>query len=108
MTQTLNTNSIEQRRAGRLASTGLQCTLGMIQNISASGMVVLCQGAVPSRAAVLIGHGEVHISIHVRRIWIKRIGFRKRLVAYRFIDPPENILGLINGAKLPNHIKRVL
>ncbi len=103
MTQTITTNSIEQRRAGRLAGTDLQCTLGMIENISANGMVILCLGAVPSRAAVLIGYGEDYISVH-----IKRIGFRKRLVAYRFIDPPENILGLISGVKLPNHIKRVL
>ena len=108
MTQLENTNSIEQRRAGRLSGTELQCTLGMIENISANGMVILCLGAVPYRAAVLIGHGEDHIKVHVRRIWIKRIGFRKRLVAYRFIDPPENILGLISGVKLPNHIKRVL
>ena len=108
MTQTETTNSIEQRRAGRLACTELQCTLGMVENISANGMVILCLGAVPSCAAVLIGYGEDYISVHIRRIWIKRIGFRKRLVAYRFIDPPENILGLINGAKLPNHIKRVL
>ena len=108
MTQTVNTNSIEQRRAGRLAGTELQCTLGMIENISANGMVILCLGAVPSRAAVLIGYGKDHIEVHVRRIWIKRIGFRKRLVAYRFIDPPENILGLVSGTRLPDHIKRVL
>ncbi len=108
MIEAETTNTIDQRRAGRLADTDLQCTLGTIQNISANGMVVLCQGAVPSRAAVLIGHGEDYISVHVRRIWIKRIGFRKRLAAYRFIDPPENMLGLISGAKLPNNIKRVL
>ena len=108
MLKTEDTNSIEQRRAGRLAGTELQCTLGMIQNISANGMVILCQGSAPSRASVFIGYGEDYISVHIRRIWIKRIGFRKRLAAYRFIDPPENILSLISGAKLPNHIKRVL
>lgn len=108
MKKSERTNSIERRRAGRLANTELQCTLGMIQNISAGGMVILCRDAYPSRASVLIGTGEEHICVLIRRIWIKRIGFRKRLVGYRFIDPPENLLGLLRGANLPNHIKRVI
>ncbi|MCH7545519.1 MAG: hypothetical protein IID30_03850 [Planctomycetes bacterium] len=108
MKKTERTNLIERRRAGRLADTELQCTLGLIQNISASGMVLLCRDTIPKRASVLIGVGEDHISVFIRRIWIKRLGYKKRLVGYRFIDPPENLLGVLRGAKLPKHIMRVI
>ena len=108
MKKTERTNLIERRRAGRLADTELQCTLGLIQNISASGMVLLCRDTIPKRASVLIGVGEDHISVFIRRIWIKRLGYKKRLVGYRFIDPPENLLGVLSGAKLPKHIMRVI
>ena len=70
MKKTERTNLIERRRAGRLADTELQCTLGLIQNISASGMVLLCRDTIPTRASVLIGGGDVHITVFIRRIWI--------------------------------------
>ena len=108
MEKTESTNLNERRRAGRLANTDLQCTLGTIQNISAGGMVILCRESYPKRASVLIGLGDDHLSVFIRRIWIKRLGYKRRLVGYRFIDPPGNLFALLRGAKLPNHIKRVI
>ena len=102
------TNFNERRQAGRYVNSELRCTLGEIQNISASGMAILCRKAPPHRAEVLIGIGEEHICVLITRIWLKRLGFRKRLVGYLFIDPPAKLLGLLRSEKLPSHIKRVI
>ena len=71
-------------------------------------MEILCQDSAPYRASVLIGFDEDRICVTIKRIWIKHLEGRKRLVGYQFVDPPENILGLIRGVKLPIEIKRVI
>ena len=108
MKESKHTNSDEGRQAGRLAEVELQCTLGEIKNLSATGMAILCRKAPPHRVEVLIGNGEEHICVSLTRIWVKRLGFRKRLIGYQFIDPPEKLLGLLSNEKLPIHIKRVI
>ena len=100
--------SYKRRQTGRLVNTELQCSLGEIQNISASGMEILCRDSAPYSASVLIGFDENHICVSIKRIWIKHLESQKRLIGYQFVDPPENILGLIRGAKLPIEIKRVI
>ena len=71
-------------------------------------MEILCRDSAPYSASVLIGFDENHICVSIKRIWIKHLESQKRLIGYQFVDPPENILGLIRGAKLPIDIKRVI
>ena len=71
-------------------------------------MEILCRDSAPYSASVLIGFEENRICVLIKRIWIKNLENRKRLIGYKFVDPPENILGLLRGAKLPIDIKRVI
>ncbi len=103
-----HTNSNECRRAGRLVNVELQCTLGEIKNISATGMAILCRKTPPHRVEVLVGNGEEQICVLITRKWVKRLGIQKRLVGYQFIDPPDKLFGLLRNEKLPIHIKRVI
>ena len=103
-----HTNSYKRRKTGRLVNTELQCSLGEIQNISASGMEILCRDSAPYSASVLIGFDEDRICVLIKRIWITQLDTRKSLVGYQFVDPPENILGLLRGATFSVDVKRVI
>ncbi len=83
-----HTNSYKRRQTGRLVNTDLQCSLGEIQNISASGMEILCQDSAPYSASVLIGFDEDRICVSIKRIWVKHLESQKRLVGYQFVAIP--------------------
>ena len=108
MEESKHTNSYKRRKTGRLINTELQCSLGEIQNISANGMEILCRGSAPDSASVLIGFDEDRICVLIKRIWITHLDTQKSLIGYQFVDPPENILGLLREAKFSLDVKRVI
>lgn len=86
----------------------MSCSLGRIINISAGGMVVVTRERVRHRVDVVIGVVPEAVHVTAKRVWVKRYGLRRRLVGYQFIDPPPNLLQLINGSQLPTNIQRVI
>lgn len=97
-----------RRQSGRVDFSGVDCDLGTIINISAGGMVV--QGRPPDvlRKEVQFGEDEDTFTVNVEHIWEQKIGFRKHIIGYRFVDPPEDLLHRLCGSKLPTAIPRVI
>jgi len=98
---------INRRRHGRIAVGDIECSVGRIINISAGGMVVVGREA-KHMVDVVIGGGSTRVVVKARRVWAKRHGFTRRMVAYQFIDPPSNLLQLVNGQQLPTNVIRVI
>ena len=96
-----------RRRYGRVAVDDIECSVGRIINISAGGMVVVSRQAA-HKVDVTIGAKPDRMVIKAERVWAKRYGFTRRLVAYRFIDPPSNLLQLVNGQQLQTNVMRVI
>lgn len=108
MNQELNQQvTSERRRHGRILATDLRSSLGKILNLSASGMVVLVTSAAHYRIEVEIGDGDQRVIVLAERIWTRRIDSR-HMAGFQFIDPPANLLELINGSQLPTRIQRVI
>ena len=97
-----------RRQTGRVDFAGIECDLGTIVNISAGGMVV--QGRPPEvlRREVQFGEDEDTFTVIVEHIWEQKIGFRKHLIGYRFLDPHEDLLHRLCVSKLPTAIPRVI
>ncbi len=102
-----NTSGENRRRYGRLVVDDLKCSVGRIVNISAGGMVVVGRCSA-HKVDVVIGGKANQVVITAVRVWAKRYGFSRRMVAYRFVEPPPNLLQLINGAQLPTNVIRVI
>ena len=98
-----------RRQSGRIDFGGASCELGTIVNISAGGMVVQNKYAPDrSRCDVTIGeHGEA-LRLSVEHVWTQRLRFRKFQVAYRFVDPPPDLMKKLCGVKLSDTIPRVI
>ncbi len=81
--------------------------MGRIINISAGGMVVVSRQAA-HKVDVAIGVKPHRLVVKAERVWAKRYGFTRHLVAYKFIDPPPNLLQLVNGQQLQTNVMRVI
>lgn len=97
-----------RRQSGRVDFSGVICDLGKIMNISAGGMVI--QGKLPDvlRQEVQFCEDEDAFTAIVEHIWEQKIGFRKYIIGYRFIDPPADLLQRLCGSKLSTAIPRVI
>lgn len=83
----------EVRRHGRLRCHLLECLLGEVQDISASGLRVRSRG----KPVVKVGECMIltlqsvstRLELPVEVVWVKKVGFRRYDVGLRFGDLPR-------------------
>lgn len=78
------------RGAGRLNCKRLRCEYGEVLNISATGLLIYRRGS-----KVLWPNQKTHltleytlgqVTVNCRVAWVKRVGFRRRLIGVEFVD----------------------
>jgi hypothetical protein len=97
-----------RRRAGRIRTLGVQCTLGEVVDISASGMRVISRG----RAVLGEGQGGTIsmatpagvLALDVRVMWVRRSGWRSAEMGVQLInvtpDVLEGVRSILRGASI--------
>ncbi|WP_432799969.1 DnaJ domain-containing protein [Poriferisphaera sp. WC338] len=80
-----------RRNAPRHAAAGIQCQLGQILDLSATGMRVECKGAKspvkPGQTGnIQLEHQNKKIKLNAQARWVKRKGLFKHEVGLKFID----------------------
>ncbi len=101
-------NHSQPRKFGRVRLPELLCSRGKVQNISAGGMAVLCRSASYRRIDVVFIKGANRVHVQAERVWVKRLGIFKRLVGYRFLDAPDDLLQRLNHKHFTTEIHRVI
>ena len=97
-----------QRKHGRLDGEGVECSHGLVENISAGGIVL--RGTLPEdeRVEIVLGEGDDQINVTVERIWSSPIGRHASRTGYRFVDTPPNFIEALKGVRLPVRQPRVV
>jgi len=87
------------RRHGRIRTEELQCCLGNVIDLSASGMRVAGRGRnVVQKDQVVemtLRHAEVEFEIKCRVAHVTRAGFRKHVIGLEFIDLSDEDRGRV-------------
>ena len=87
MTQSIQIK--ERRRHGRLKQPDLQCSAGVVLDLSAGGVRVLTKRPLKGKTHITFYLGERHrVDADCQIIWCKRIGFRTHLVGLQFLNLP--------------------
>lgn len=82
--------SNEMRRKGRVRCKMLECSLGRVTDLSASGMRVQRPSRLENRigehVGVVLAHleGELHLRCRVR--WLRASGFRREEIGLQFLN----------------------
>src|SRR5688572_28143642 len=76
----------ERRESNRVRQQGIQCNLGVVLDISPTGLRVLSTSSLSGDVSVALDGGEVHVMVHGIVAWCRRIGFRKYMAGLRFPD----------------------
>ena len=76
----------------------LQCSLGRVLDISATGMRVSCR-RVPKEKwiKILLNTTVDPLPVRARVAWTKRMGFRKHEVGLHFVEPSPEIVKLVRS-----------
>jgi len=78
----------DKRRHGRLRCCAVQCSLGEVIDMSASGMRILSKRKVSMQEGTLteirIGHPPTDIKVRVRIVWKYRRGFRQHEIGVEY------------------------
>jgi hypothetical protein len=87
-------NADNRRVAGRVILQGIECSIGQVLDLSATGMRVECASKPTIKEGQTFGmvlqglHGPVNMVGQVA--WIKKSGWRAHQIGIRFLDPsPE-------------------
>jgi len=100
--------SRNSRRAGRLPQDTLACNLGIVLDISAGGMRVLCSKMPPRRTEiVLLGH-NLPGPLVAEITWYKRVGFFKREVGMQFVNVTPQIANCLTSIARDNRTRRAV
>lgn len=94
----------ERRRHGRVRCATLNTKFGSIEDMSASGMRIICKGwRKPKIGTILnvdIKHSNGIADVKCQIVWVKHLGLRKYEAAFKFIDlDPEHQRELLNAAQ---------
>jgi hypothetical protein len=81
----------QDRRAGRLSTTGLTCSVGKVINISRDGMLVQARTAPQGIISVEITDRNTTLYVTAEVVWTKRVGLFKKQMGLRFIDVPSDV-----------------
>jgi len=80
----------DKRRPGRVQCIGLNCSLGKVLDLSATGMRLACRARralrVGETVQVALTYGESRLVTEARVAWVVRAGFRKRQMGMEFVD----------------------
>lgn len=77
----------ERRRSGRVRiTTGVQCNLGEVLDISGTGLRLLARKAMCGVADITLLAPGIGVRLPSEIMWSKRLGFRKHLLGVRFLE----------------------
>jgi hypothetical protein len=79
----------ERRMRGRLRQQGVMSNLGVVLDLSASGMRVLSTRAESGESNILIWTESDRLALRGAVVWSKRVGFRRHLNGVRFVELDE-------------------
>lgn len=100
----LHSRGQNARRHGRLQTKDINCSLGRVLDISASGMRILhrCLSAINTGDEGACTVGSVHgsFSVYYRIAWARRVALTKWEVGIEFVDPTPQ------AAEVLSHIAR--
>ena len=78
----------ERRRHGRIRCATLRTSFGSIEDMSASGMRIICKGWRKPKLGTIMDvdikypNGQLNVKCEI--VWIKHLGLRKYEAAFRF------------------------
>jgi hypothetical protein len=76
----------DRRAAGRVLQQGVACNLGIVIDMSAGGMRVLCTRGHHGQMLIRLQSDCDVMSLLVETAWSHRAGFRRHMVGLRFLD----------------------
>ena len=104
----LMATGISRRRAGRLPQDTLACNIGIVLDISAGGMRVLCTKMPPRQLEVsLFGH-QLPGPLTAQVSWYKRVGLFKREVGMCFVNVTPEIANCLTSIARDNRLRRAV
>src|SRR5262245_25687982 len=80
---------VERRLRGRVRQQGVVSNLGVVLDLSAGGMRILSTRQIEGQMDVRIWTEGDSIMLKASTVWSKRIGFRRHLVGFEFLDLDE-------------------
>lgn len=91
----------DKRRADRHQTNALSCHLGGVQDISATGMKLNCEGKPPVKIGqvidVKLNSGSHRIPVRAQVVWIKRRGFKTFTIGLRFVNIKKSLQAAIES-----------
>ena len=96
-----------RRKSGRLPQDALACNLGIVLDISAGGMRILCTRPPRKRVRVRLHGYKLPAPLIAVRAWSKRIGLLKHRVGLRFENVSPALAHRLTAIAAANRMRRV-
>jgi hypothetical protein len=97
-----------RRKSGRLPQDAMACNLGIVLDISAGGMSVLCTRRPRKRCQVHLHGFKLPARLMAVRTWCKRLGLFKQKVGLRFENVTPEMARRLTAIAATNRARRVL
>ncbi|MBT8486673.1 MAG: PilZ domain-containing protein [Phycisphaerales bacterium] len=88
------------RRHGRLKPGVLWCNLGVLQDISASGLRVVCKRPVEGGLRVVLRGPDRVMRLNARVVWCRKLKFRKYEAGIQFDQVPDDVAAYLRSMAL--------
>ena len=97
-----------RRKSGRLPQDALVCNLGIVLDISAGGMRILCSRPPRKRVRVRLHGYKLPSPLIAVRAWSRRMGLLKHKVGMRFENVSPALAHRLTAIAATNRMRRVL
>lgn len=77
--------AVNNRRHGRIRPDAIWCSLGVVLDLSASGLRVLSRRALAGVHTVTLRDGNVSVAVRARIVRCRKVGFWKHEVGVEFL-----------------------
>jgi len=96
-----------RRKSGRLPQDALVCNLGIVLDISAGGMRILCTRPPRKRVRIHLHGHKLPAPLIAVRAWSKRMGLLKHKVGLRFENVSPALAQRLTAIAAANRMRRV-
>ncbi|MCZ6835610.1 MAG: DnaJ domain-containing protein [Planctomycetota bacterium] len=99
----------DKRKAERHSTNSLSCHLGIVLDVSSSGMQVRCDRKPPVKVGQVIeaklDTGSQRVPVQAQIVWIKRLGFTKTYtVGIRFINVSRSVQAAVESLAMFGYV----
>ncbi len=100
----------DRRIAPRLPQDSLvHCDLGVVQDISRTGMRLRCKHLpTHSRIVIHLSGPGIDLKVPTEAVWVQKLGFRKYELGLHFVDISDAVRQSITGLAMLNRDRRTM